>query len=260
MPSGPASGARRTTPPTGRERLLTALSRPRLTRGQVVASVLCGLLGFAAVVQVRSTQESGLSGLRTSELVAVLDDVSERSQRLQVEARELELARQELRSGTQSERAAIEEAEKRAEVLGILAGTVPAAGPGVEITIPDPTGDVPAEVLLDAVQELRDAGGEVIQLGPVRVVAQTSFVDDDGVLVVDGQRIAPPYQLDVIGDPATLASSLAIPGGVEERLQQDYDVQLRVERRDRVEITAVRPLATPTIARPAPEATPTPPS
>ncbi|MDP9417595.1 MAG: DUF881 domain-containing protein [Actinomycetota bacterium] len=247
-PSGPAQ------PPDGRRRLLAAM-RPGLGRGQLVAAALCALLGFAAVVQVRSTHESGLRGLRESELVGILDDVSERSQRLQAEARELERARQELRSGTSNERSALEEARRRTEVLGILAGTVPAAGPGIQLTIPDPHSEVRAEVLLDAVQELRDAGAEAIQVGPVRVVAQTYFVDDGGI-VVDGQRLRPPYRLSAIGDPPTLASSLAIPGGVEERLSQDYGVTLVVEQRKQVEVLAVRALVTPEVARPAPEQSP----
>lgn len=240
---------------SGRARLAEAL-RPRLTRGQLVAAALCALLGFATVVQVRSTHESGLRGLRESDLVAILDDVSERSLRLQAEARELERSRQELGTGTTRRRTAVEEARERAAVLGILAGTVPAVGPGIELTVPDPAGEVRAEVLLDAVQELRDAGAEAIQIGPVRVVAQSYFVDDDGGISVDGRRLRAPYRLIAIGDPRTLASSLAIPGGVEERLAQDYAVTPVVEQRNRLEVSAVRPLATPELATPAPEVTP----
>ena len=58
----------------------------------------------------------------------------------------------------------------------------PATGPGIELTISDPNGKVGPDVLLDALQELRDAGAEAVEIssldGPaVRVVASTSFVD-----------------------------------------------------------------------------------
>jgi hypothetical protein len=54
--SGPAHRA-------GRARLRGAL-RPRATRGQLIAAVLCGMLGFAAAVQVRANRDSDLAGLR----------------------------------------------------------------------------------------------------------------------------------------------------------------------------------------------------
>ena len=66
-------------------------------------------------------------------------------------------------------------------MLGILAGTVPATGPGVTITIDDPDGAVTRPTLLDGVEELRDAGAEAIEINDsVRVVASTSFTDGDG--------------------------------------------------------------------------------
>ena len=62
-------------------------------------------------------------------------------------------------------------------MLGILAGTVAAEGPGIVVTI-DGVDD--AALLLDTVQELRDAGAEAIQLGDVRVVASTYFTQAPG--------------------------------------------------------------------------------
>lgn len=240
---------------TGRQRLLAALRRPRAGRGHLVAALLCGLLGFAAVAQVRANQEVGLSGLRQADLIGILDNVSERSERLQVEARELEQTREQLASGTGQELTALEEARERAEVLGVLAGTVPAVGPGIEMTIPDSYGVVTAEVLLDAVQELRDAGAEAIQIGPVRVVASTYFTDGEQGVVVDGQPLSPPYRMLVIGDPPTLASSLDIPGGVRERLAQDYGVTAQVTQREELSIQALRAIEAPEYARPAPAET-----
>ncbi|MDP9394405.1 MAG: DUF881 domain-containing protein [Actinomycetota bacterium] len=254
-PSRQPPAARTAGDTRGRGRLLRALIRPRAGRGHVVAAVLCGLLGFAAVAQVRSTQEGGLSGLRQSELIGILDNVSERSERLAAEQRELERAREQLTTGGGRDRAALEEAHERAETLGILAGTVPAHGPGIEVTIPDPNGEVRAEALLDAVQELRDAGAEAIAIGAVRVVASTYFTDTEDGVEVDGTPLASPYLLQAIGDPQTLASSLAIPGGVQERLAQDYGITAQVTQRDDVEVVALRAPEAPQYARPAPEAT-----
>lgn len=227
----------------------------RLRGSSLLASLLCALLGFAVAVQVSANQEAGLTNLRQSDLVRILDDVSERTGRLEAEARELESTRAKLGAGAGSDAVALEETQARLDTLGILAGTAPAVGPGVEVDIADPKHEVPAEVLLDTVQELRDAGAEALQIGPVRVTASTWLVDADTGITVDATPVAPPYRLRVIGDPATLRSALDIPGGVLEVLRQEYGVRAEVRLLDRVVVDALRTPKAPEYARPAPEAT-----
>jgi uncharacterized protein YlxW (UPF0749 family) len=241
-------------------RLVSAL-RPRVKRGHLLPAVLCAVLGFAVVVQVRSTQDTGLEGLRQTDLVRILDDVSERAARLRQEARDLEDTQARVTAGSGGSLAALQEAQERARVLGVLAGTLPASGPGIELTISDPRGEVGSEVLLDALQELRDAGAEAVEVSSlegsaVRVVASTSFVDpaeggaDQGGVVVDGTLLVSPYRFRVIGDPRTLASALDIPGGVLDVLRQK-DAQGVVTQRDELTISSLRAAPSPRYARPA---------
>ena len=243
---------------TGRDRLRAAL-KPRATRGQLIAALLCGVLGFAAAVQVRANQDSGLTGLRQTDLVRILDDVTERSARLQAEARDLEEAREQVTDGTDGSRAALEEARSRVRTLGILAGTLSATGPGIEFTISDPDGEVQADVLLDALQELRDAGAEAVELSgqgspPVRVVASTHLVDVEGgaAVEVDGTVVEAPYRFRVIGEPRTLAAALDIPGGVLDVLRQ-HDAQGVVTQSTEITISSLHAAPAPEYARPAPE-------
>lgn len=237
-------------------RLASAL-RPGIKRGHLLPALLCAVLGFAVVVQVRSTQETGLEGLRQTDLVRILDDVTQRAARLRQEARDLEETRARVTDTSTGTRAALQEAQERARVLGILAGTLPARGPGIELTISDPRGKVGSEVLLDTLQELRDAGAEAVEVGTldgpaVRVVATTSFTDplDGGGVQVDGTLLTSPYRFRVIGDPRTLAAALDIPGGVLDVLRQD-DAQGIVTQRDSVTIDSLRAPPSPRYARPA---------
>lgn len=250
--------------PSRRPPVHVRLLRPRLRRVDLLVALLLGLLGFAAVVQVRNTQDDGpLATARQEDLVAILDDLSNRNDRLRAEISTLSDAQERLTTGTDRTEAALEQAQRRAQVLGVLAGTVPARGPGVVLTITDPVGKVNAGLLLDALQELRDAGAEAIQLeGPVgrgepggqavRVVASTSLLDTEGGVVVDGAVLQPPYRFTVVGDPATIAPALGIPGGVEATVAQAGG-RAEVERRPQVEVDALRPLDPPRYARPAPE-------
>lgn len=222
-------------------RLRRSFREPRLSRGQVLAGILCGLLAFAAVVQIRARDAgSQLAGARESDLVVILDGVTGQAQRLEDERRDLQSAQERLEFGADREQAALEQATERATTLGILAGTLAAKGPGVQLTIQDPAGKVDADTLLNALQELRDAGAEAIQLNALRLVASTDLLDvASGRILVDGTRIQPPYTFLVIGDPDTIATALNIPGGVLDVLAE-RDATGEVSKRPEVRVDAVR--------------------
>jgi uncharacterized protein YlxW (UPF0749 family) len=223
--------------------------RPRATRGQFLAAGLCGLLGFAVVVQAHQAQVQSLGSLRQADLISVLDNVTQQSARLEDQARTLQANLDALRSGGRSP-AALEAARARAQILAILAGTVPATGPGIELEITDPRAAVGAAILLETLQELRDAGAEAVQMGKVGVVASTSFVDDPKGVLIDGTLTRAPYRLLVIGESQTLGAALEIPGGVLETLR-GKGAQGRVTPGQGVVVDALRPLAAPQYAHPA---------
>ena len=246
---------------------LVRMLRPRLRRVDLLVALLVGLLGFAAVVQVRATQEEGpLAGARQEDLVQILDDLSNRNDRLRSEIGTLSRTQEELTTGSDRTETALEEARRRAQVLGVLAGTAPAEGPGISLVLTDTERTLSAAVLLDALQELRDAGAEAVQLeGPVRpgggrtaetrsvrVVASTALRDADEGIEVDGVVLKPPYRFAVVGDPTVLASALAIPGGVLDTVEKD-GARADVEQLDTVTVDALRPLEEPQYASPAPE-------
>jgi uncharacterized protein YlxW (UPF0749 family) len=242
-----------TTPEVRRpwSRIWRALGR-RPSSGQSAVAALCGLLAFALVTQVQATSDtSGLAAARPDDLLAILSDLDSRSERLRSEITELQETERSLASGSGQTAAALEAARTRADTLGILTGTVPAVGPGVVLTVDDPRGEVRADVLVDALQELRDAGAEAIQLSGVRVVASTALVDRPGGIDVGGRQISSPYRFAVIGDPRTLAAALAIPGGVVDTVDRRPGARATVTRSPRLSITALRVLVEPRYARPA---------
>ncbi|MGA3487484.1 DUF881 domain-containing protein [Micromonosporaceae bacterium DT55] len=219
------------------------------TPAGLVIVILLALLGFTVAVQFKSTATDGsLSTARQEDLVRILSDLQSQEERLNQEIRELEESQRQLRSGEEGRQAALEEAAKRADELGILAGTLKATGPGMEVTFAGRGTPISASVLLNAVQELRGAGAEAMQIsgadrGMVRIVASTYFVDaspsaESGV-IVDGRRLTGPYTITVIGDPATMRTALNIPGGVVSSVSKDGGTVTMEERRT-VEVIAVR--------------------
>jgi uncharacterized protein YlxW (UPF0749 family) len=251
-----------TTPVSFLDRLrrgpLRVLLRPRARRVDFLVAALLALLGFGLAVQVRSTQgDALLTSARPEDLVQILDELNNRGERLRAEVASLRETQQRLTSGSDTSASALADARRRTQVLGVLAGTLPASGPGVRVTLTDPRGEVSASLLLDAMEELRNAGAEAMQVEgtgddgtvAVRAVASTSFVDDADGVVVDGVRLSSPYRFVVIGDPATLAGALVIPGGVEDTVRNQGG-SVDVVRSEQLQVSALHRLVAPRYARP----------
>lgn len=191
---------------TGRQRLAKGLWPPRVSRAQLIVAVLLFVLGLGLAIQVRSNSDSSaLRGARQEDLVRILDELDDRTQRLGDEKQRLEGQRTELENSSDQAEEARKQTVERERQLGILAGTVAAQGPGITLTITDKKGAVQADMLLDAIQELRAAGAEAIQVNDVRVVADTYLTDASGGKVsVDGHKIGEPFVFKVIGKPQDL--------------------------------------------------------
>ncbi|HET7173432.1 MAG TPA: DUF881 domain-containing protein [Nocardioidaceae bacterium] len=237
-------------PPTGRSRLLDGLlGRP--SRGQVIVAVLVMLLGFAAAVQMHITHTSNdFAGQRRQDLVDLLDSLSSAADRADAQISELQRTRSKLQSQSRAKAAALAEDRRRLQVLGILAGTLPATGPGVIVTIDDPRGTVSAAAILNGIEELRDAGAEAIQINHrVRVVASTYVTDGDGGIIVDGHQLAPPYVIDAIGSAHTLGQAVVFPGGLSDDVSA-LGGKVSVQQAGKVVVSALHRAVTPEYAQP----------
>lgn len=205
--------------PVGWRELVRDFVKPG--RAQVVFAAILLICGLGVAMQVRTqAQQTDYSTMRRADLVQLLDDLNSESRRLETEIAQLEETKRQLQSGADSERVAREEAQRRLDVLAILGGTAPAQGSGIRVVIDDPNRKVTPELLLNTIEELRDAGAEVIAINnTVRVVASTWFASGRGGIVVDNQTITAPIAIDVIGEPHALTEALRFSGGLVSEVQ-----------------------------------------
>lgn len=248
----PAAGAddrHEVVPDTGRQRLRAALWPPRVSRAQLIVALLLCVLGLGLAIQVRSASDTGaLRGARQEDLVRILTELDDRTQRLEDEKRSLETQRSELETSSNQAEEARKQTEQKAQQLGVLAGTVAAQGPGITLTISDPKGGVQADSLLDTLQELRAAGAEAIQINDVRVVADTYFTQGARGVEIDGRKVSQPYRFKVIGNPQDLEPALNIPGGVVQTLEKEQ-AKADVVRSQKIVVDTLRPPKQPDYAR-----------
>lgn len=212
-------------------------------RGQLVVALILLLTALLVVLTLRSqAAQPSYSNLRRTELIQLLDNLSAETRRLESDIRDLQTTRDELASGAEGAEAARAEANRRLDELQIIAGTVPVHGPGIRITIQDPEDKVSPELLLDALEELRDAGAEVIEINDlIRVTTSTWLgLDSAGRVIADQQVVTDPILFDVIGDPATLEAGARFRGGLVSEVEgARVGGSVTIEQMSRVDIDSV---------------------
>ena len=227
-----------------------AAPRPVTARALVALSV--GVVGFLVVAQLgtthRSTEHLALES--ESDLTRIFSSLNEEGAALRDEISQLRLELAALQSSAERDQLARDAADRQLSDLQILAGVVPARGPGVAVRIADPKGAFEFQLLLDLVQELRDAGAEAIAVNGRRVGGTTAFSSERGAVTVDGQAVTQPYDVLAVGDPATLEVGLRIPGGAVDTLDALDGTKVGVERRSDVRVPALEHPPTFKVARP----------
>lgn len=223
-------------------------------RSQLVVALAVLLLATATVVQIRSTRaNAGYASMRRADLVQLLDGLTAESRRLAQELATLQQTRDQLTSGAQADQVAREQAQKRLDSLGILAGSQQAQGRGISITISAPSGRLTPDILLDAVQELRDSGAEAIEVNDqVRVVAQSWFGRDGDELTIDGLPVGLPLTIDAIGEPHALEEGARFRGGLVSRIQAEkVGGSVTISRPEPVLVSSTRTMPDSKYAKPA---------
>jgi uncharacterized protein YlxW (UPF0749 family) len=209
----------------------------------LTTGVLAVVLGFALTVQIRTSGESaGQVVSREEDLVTILEGLDSQEEQLRQQLAERRRLVEELGTSQLQDGRALTEAQERAAAIAVLNGSAPARGPGLRVTIQDAEGAVSAGILLDAIQELRGAGAEAIQVDGVRIVVSSYVGGDPGELAIDGQPITAPYDFRVIGPPDDLDVALNVPGGVTADVAR-FGGTTRVQQSDEIVVDAVRPSA-----------------
>ena len=233
----------------GPDRAATGCARPcarRASRGQAVVGVLLAVLGFAAVVQVRANDARRGLRRRPAGRPHRADQHPRRWPPTGRRPRSPTCGAPATRCGTTPSRP---QTARRA-----WPGSGPrrwhprrhgAGGRARASGSPSTprTGELGTDQLLNGLQELRDAGAEAIEINDkVRVVAQTGIVEGHRRAACGRRhlRCEPPYVIDAIGDPHTLATALDFDGGFIEEVEEVGGERHASQQLDKVEVAIDR--------------------
>jgi len=138
--------------------------------------------------------------------------------------------------------------KSRLQQADILAGFTPVAGPGLVIMLddnPDPMQQndqsedhlIHDSSLLLVINQLRNSGAEVISINSERIIASTEIRCAGPTILVNLNRIPPPYEIQAIGDPDKLEQAMRREGGDLENLRFS-GIKVSVQRAKNLEIPA----------------------
>lgn len=225
---------------------------PSRTRTRALATLVALAVGLLVAMQLNARDEetSRLAAESPEDLTRILADLNAEADALGRQLADLRLKLFQYRSSAERDELALEDARKRLADLQVLAGIEPVRGPGLRIGVSDPRGRVTWDQVLDLVQELRDAGAEAVAVSGIRVVASTWFGSAEPGVVVDGERLLPPYTVEAIGSGSGMREALAIPGGPLSVMEAQPEVTVHVQE-VRLRLPAVREEAAFEHARPA---------
>lgn len=194
-------------------------------------------LGFGYMWQRRNT-DTTYTNLSEDELVRLLDETNTQISRLEAQKSALAAQLAAIQKAANKQEEINRIAKENEQTNGILSGRLPAQGQGITITITQGQTKLSSAILFSVIEELRNAGAEVIEFDGVRIVTSSYVVDTENGLECDGVIIGSPFVIKAIGSSTTLQNAIDIAGGVGSRLKVQYGATVKVEQSDQVVINA----------------------
>ena len=218
----------------------------RNINGKISIMAICLLVGIMLSVQFRTSESYGpnLRDTRVDELAIKNSTLNDEKDALSQEVVSL----REKLTNVNSESQLNNDLQTELRKSNMAAGLIPVFGPGIIVTVADSpralqTGGDPNallvhdEDLLKIVNEMKASGAEAISINGERITAMSEIRCAGTTILVNWNKIAPPFVIKATGDPQLLESGLSIRGGYLEILKS-YGLQTQLEKNDRIEIPA----------------------
>lgn len=217
---------------------------------QISLVIVCFILGLILSIQFRTqrTLQGTVSSARSEEIALMLNQSEKKRQELENEISILREKIIEYEKTASEGKTLLNAMQSELERMRIVAGLTKVTGPGVIVILDDSRspakpGEDPniylihEEDILKIVNELFAAGAEAISLNGQRLVSFSEIRCVGPAMVVNGTRIAAPYEILAIGDPQTLESGLTMRGGIVEILRA-VNIKVSITKSNKIVIPA----------------------
>ncbi len=215
---------------------------------KIAIMVVCLLVGILIAIQFRTSQSYGvnLRGTRSDEMAFKINSLIQEKDALSQEIVSLREKLTKMGNGDQI----TAELQSELKKANMTAGLTAVHGPGIIVTVNDvphvlQQGEDPNYYLVhdrdiaDIVNEMRASGAEAISINNERVTAVSEIRCAGTTIMVNKNRITPPFEIKAIGNPKNLESGLSILGG-KLWLLSSGGFPTKLEQKDNIEIPAYK--------------------
>lgn len=219
--------------------------------GVIVVGLLALCIGLVISIQISTTQSSDIGGLVPVSKLKVyeteLTKLRAEKEDALAELMKLETRMDQIEKDKANEDFFVKGIVSDLEKYKMSAGVIDVHGPGVLITIDDPSPTEEFlndrsvimdnyELLLSLVNKLKDAGSEAISINEQRIISTTEISLAGSNVNINGVPTAPPYMIKAIGNPETIESTLTIKYGIVYEMERKdrYALQVNIKKKDEI--------------------------
>lgn len=217
------------------------------TKGaQISIAIVCVILGVMLAIQFKTNEslQPGPFNERVAELTQKLNTITGERDAL---AEEVLSLRSKLTNFRQNDQA-LADLQEEVQEANMAAGAVAVEGPGIVLNLNDSAiglqaGDNANALiihdldLLILVNELKASGAEAISINNKRLTAMSEIRCAGTTILVNWDKIAPPFVIKAVGNPDMLESGIMMRGGHLEQLKF-LGMQVHLQKSEKVEIPA----------------------
>lgn len=213
----------------------------------VIVSFILGLL-LAAQFRTQQTIKAATPSKRLDELAVTLTEVEKEKDKMREEINDLRQKIQDYEKIATEGKSLMGAIKEELDKTRVMAGLTAVQGPGVIVKLQDSLikaqpGEDPnmylihQEDILQVRNELFAAGAEAISINGQRMVSTSEVRCVGPTVIVNGTRLAPPYEISAIGNAKDLETALIMQGGIAELLEP-VGIKLKIRKENNIQIPA----------------------
>lgn len=215
------------------------------TYTNVALAIVCILLGITLSLQFKSIHSNQkMDTANNNRLEDVRDELLASKQNIDAltkrneELKDENLKYEKLSGNISGE---TETLKNELERVRMAAGFMAVRGKGLIITLQDTEGEVVMDAdLLSVLNELRASDVQAISINGERIVALSEVRKAGRYIMINQKQMVSPFVIKAIAEPDKLEHALIIVGGVIEKLETSYNLNVKIEKSEDLLIPALK--------------------
>lgn len=223
----------------------------KMTKAQIAIGMISMVAVYLFTCQLNSVKlNSKISTpekMRVEQLQAQLTSEREKNTDLQTQLLDSQKSLETYRSEATNSGQVNEKVKEELDKANLLSGLTQVEGSGIVVTLTDSTkpagemnGNYEQYIIHDGdlrmvLTELFGAGAEAVSINEQRIVGTTAVRCVGNTIMVNDEKIAPPFEIKAIGNQNTLEAALMIKGGVADYLKS-WNIELGIKKTEQVKI------------------------